>query len=354
VPHRWRHLWTPYQSQHAKVSIDYLFNRVHVSPTGAADYSISGSATGPAGALAGDQYFGHAAIRGDRNDGQVCLKIREAEGKDVRQVESRCIPLKTTWQQISGLEMTPSGPSGLTWQLEATGGGGFDVRHVGISHGGSDHTPPSVDVNLRPRARLGNPKDPTSAYFRFTSAEQMVSYLCAIDGAKLATCPKPLVVENLEPGKHTLVVVATDEVGNKQTFTHNWTVDLGVPNGSFARGVAGFERLGGGMVTAAKTTSGARFAHVEGLGMKSLPIHVKNGRYIATAWVSSKEPVRICIDTRPAAAKSKTGCVRTKLAWQQLSAPVEVKNGRVVVIVHGFGKVTFSVDSINLTRVQHA
>lgn len=83
----------------------------------------------------------------------------------------------------------------------------------------------------------------TSATFLFSASEAGASFGCSLDGATFDPCTSPLTLTGLTTGAHTLVIRATDGVGNVETapLQVDWTVeaDTAAPDTEITGGPAG-------------------------------------------------------------------------------------------------------------------
>lgn len=83
-----------------------------------------------------------------------------------------------------------------------------------------DATPPAAPALTGPAALT----KATTATFTIAS-EQFATFTCALDGAVAAPCASGVTYEGLANGAHSLVVVASDSVGNTSQSAYAWTVD---------------------------------------------------------------------------------------------------------------------------------
>jgi Tol biopolymer transport system component len=85
-----------------------------------------------------------------------------------------------------------------------------------------DRTPPVASI-------LKMPTDPSadrSPTFTLTSSEPSVTYSCALDNADFRLCPNPQTYSNLDPGRHTFYVRATDAAGNTGPIAlYEWSIE---------------------------------------------------------------------------------------------------------------------------------
>ena len=84
----------------------------------------------------------------------------------------------------------------------------------------TDKTPPAITIQ-GPR----NPSSVRSGTFSLGANEAAATFSCALDGSDFRLCASPHRVEGLRPGRHTLLVRATDPTGNTRTSTYSWTID---------------------------------------------------------------------------------------------------------------------------------
>jgi Tol biopolymer transport system component len=85
----------------------------------------------------------------------------------------------------------------------------------------TDKTPPSARVTSGPN----DPSPDKTPTFTFGATEERVIFSCALDGTEFRHCPSPQQFASLEPGRHTLLVVATDPAGNTGAIArYSWTI----------------------------------------------------------------------------------------------------------------------------------
>lgn len=129
-------------------------------------------------------------------------------------------------------------------------GEGWHTFIVRGRHGGwADPTPSrwdwKVDTVSPDAAITGGPGEgsstsATSAQFELSGGEPGAGFTCTLDGAALACPETTLRLDALAPGKHTLVVGATDSVGNTDPTParRTWTVDTTAPDTTLTGGPA--------------------------------------------------------------------------------------------------------------------
>jgi hypothetical protein len=112
----------------------------------------------------------------------------------------------------------------------------FDGSHlfevVGVDVVGSasfsftvDTTPPGITVTQRPSA-LSSDSTPVFAF----SADEPAAFTCALDGAAAQPCKSPFAPPALPDGAHSLVITATDQVGNSgQAMVGGFSIDTVAP-----------------------------------------------------------------------------------------------------------------------------
>ena len=84
-----------------------------------------------------------------------------------------------------------------------------------------DLTAPTVTIDSAP----DDPTNETTGVFEFSSADNTATFQCKLDGRKFKKCKSPLVLRDLDPGKHKLRIRATDAVGNvSPTVVYGWKV----------------------------------------------------------------------------------------------------------------------------------
>ena len=91
---------------------------------------------------------------------------------------------------------------------------------------------PSLDDLVAPLTRLVPVyPGPDEALFTFSSNER-VSFDCSLDGAAYTSCGSPVSYEDMDPGRHTFSVRATDAAGNvdRSPATTSWNT-TGAPAG---------------------------------------------------------------------------------------------------------------------------
>lgn len=85
---------------------------------------------------------------------------------------------------------------------------------------GKDKKSPTVSVE--------GPEDPSAspnATFLFVASEADAVFSCALDGADFRVCPRAKRYTGLKPGRHRLLVRATDSAGNTGPATsYSWTI----------------------------------------------------------------------------------------------------------------------------------
>ena len=90
-----------------------------------------------------------------------------------------------------------------------------------------DLIPPVTTITSSP----DDPTNMTEATFIFTSNEPASTFECSVDGAAFANCVNPVNYSGLAEGIHEFSVKATDEVGNTDLTTddYSWEIDLTPP-----------------------------------------------------------------------------------------------------------------------------
>jgi hypothetical protein len=84
-----------------------------------------------------------------------------------------------------------------------------------------DVTPPTISIASGPSGTVA----PTTAKFKFTGSEPLVTFFCELDGALPKPCPAASTYSKLSQGMHTLKVYGTDLAGNPSpTLTRTWTI----------------------------------------------------------------------------------------------------------------------------------
>ena len=106
-------------------------------------------------------------------------------------------------------------PNG-TWSLYVSDDGaaehGFLSADPQLVIGLTDATPPDTLLSGK---KPGNTTK-TKAKLKFTSTEAGSTFQCKVDAKKYRPCASPLRLKNLKPGKHKVLIVATDVAGNQE------------------------------------------------------------------------------------------------------------------------------------------
>jgi hypothetical protein len=90
----------------------------------------------------------------------------------------------------------------------------------------TDKTPPTARLAKGP----ADPAVSRTATFTFDASEDRVVFSCALDGGELRRCGRTETFPDLQPGRHSLLVSATDEAGNTgPTLPYSWTVARSTP-----------------------------------------------------------------------------------------------------------------------------
>ena len=152
-----------------------------------------------------------------------------------------------------------------------------------------DNTPPPAPTVAGPVTVTNS----TSATFTIGNTEPVVSYTCALDGGVASACESGVTYSSLADGPHTLVVSASDSLGNASSASHSWTVDTIAPDAT-----AVLPTVLTGAVTATFTEP------VSGVGAASLAMRLSGTTTALAATVS-------CADAAAAAVSCAAGPVKT-------------------------------------------
>jgi hypothetical protein len=95
----------------------------------------------------------------------------------------------------------------------------FTVNTSGtpIDPGPNPDTTPSID-RTPPQVSIGTvtvKRSKRSATVTFTATDDATATTCSLDGSAATACTSPVTLKKLRPGRHTLVVQATDAAGNR-------------------------------------------------------------------------------------------------------------------------------------------
>ena len=127
----------------------------------------------------------------------------------------------------SPVTYTDLAPDSHTFEVQATNGVGLTDATAALHEWTvvlpPDTTPPVAQVVTGPPATT----TATQAVFTFSANEPAVTYECAVDGGDFGSCANPFVINDVQPGAHTLAVRATDAAGNigPASPLWTWTVD---------------------------------------------------------------------------------------------------------------------------------
>lgn len=91
-----------------------------------------------------------------------------------------------------------------------------------------DATPPPAPSVVGPASLTKS----SAATFTIGSSEEFVTFTCSLDGAEAAPCASGVTYTALADGPHSLLVKASDGVGNTSQSTFGWTVDTVAPTAS--------------------------------------------------------------------------------------------------------------------------
>jgi hypothetical protein len=90
-----------------------------------------------------------------------------------------------------------------------------------------DLTKPVISIDLAPPAVTNT----SSSRIMFSVSDlTRLSYSSSVDGGTAVPTSGEILVENLAPGKHTVMIYAEDAAGNKSGLPVAWTVDTGAPS----------------------------------------------------------------------------------------------------------------------------
>jgi hypothetical protein len=246
---------------------------------------------------------------------------------------------------------TESGDSVIFLRLQASNTANFDAGRITITDAGRDQSPPDLSLARGSKPTLMYEHDPSQSFFRLRSKTPGTALTCALDSGRPTACGPAVYLVNVTPGDHTLSVTAEDVAGNKTTKTYRWTVNLGVPNGSFDHGTASWHPVSGTITPVKVSTTGLYstqrvwLGRVDGTGVSTGTIRPCPGGYEAVAWVTSPKPLRVCLS----AIRAEPACIRSSPRWQQIALPVEVADHGVTLAVTGTPRGRFLVDSVSLT-----
>lgn len=93
-----------------------------------------------------------------------------------------------------------------------------------------DATPPPAPSVVGPASLTKS----SAATFTLGSTEEFVTFTCALDGAEAAPCASGVTYTALADGAHSLVITASDAVGNTSQASYAWTVDTVGPTVTIA------------------------------------------------------------------------------------------------------------------------
>jgi hypothetical protein len=85
-----------------------------------------------------------------------------------------------------------------------------------------DSRAPSISITLKPKAKVKT-KKPKAPFLVGFTVDESATLACALDGAPAVACSSPFLGK-VKKGKHTVVITATDPLGNVSTETVAWTV----------------------------------------------------------------------------------------------------------------------------------
>ena len=346
-PHRWLAASSPYHPVRAHLSKDYLLGFEHVARIG------NPSGFGFVGTLlkhapGSHLFLAQARARSDHG-GRLCLYLSASQERGrVRQ----CLNLSRGWRGFKDVAITTKHDDSVIFlRLQASGTTDFDAGRIAITDTGPDQSPPDLSLKRSSKPTLAFPADPSQSFFRLKSMKPGTVLTCVLDGGSPTACGPALYLVNLTPGDHTLAVTAEDVAGHRTTKLYQWTVNLGVPNGSFDHGTTYWHPVVGTVTPVKVPTTGLYstqrvwLGRVDGKGLSTGKIRPKPGKYEAIAWVTSPTPLRICLSANTA----DSACIRSSARWQQIALPVHVSDQGILLAVTGTPKGRFLVDSASLT-----
>ncbi|HET8639075.1 MAG TPA: S8 family serine peptidase [Solirubrobacterales bacterium] len=89
-----------------------------------------------------------------------------------------------------------------------------------------DTTPPVITITKRPPT----PTSDSTPSFSFATDEPANPFTCAVDGGSAQSCASSLTLDALEDGSHSLLITATDQVGNSSQKVVPFEIDTKAPS----------------------------------------------------------------------------------------------------------------------------